>query len=109
MKKTTRTPRSRQVGRRAILILGMHRSGTSALGGAVNLLGAAAPKTLMPANAYNLQGYWESAPLVAAHDEMLASAESSWHDWRRFDPQWLNSEAAQAYRRRLKQIIIEEF
>ena len=33
--------------RKVILILGMHRSGTSALARTVNLLGAAAPKELL--------------------------------------------------------------
>ena len=63
--------------RQAILVLGMHRSGTSALGGAINALGVAAPKTILPPNHANPRGFWECAPLVTAHDELLAFGEQS--------------------------------
>ena len=77
--------------RQAILVLGMHRSGTSALGGVVSMLGAAAPKTLLPANGGNPRGYWESLPLERANNDLLASAGSRWDDWRALNPQWIDS------------------
>lgn len=64
--------------KRAILVLGMHRSGTSALARTVNLLGAAAPQTLMDASADNERGYWESEPLVHLSDEAMAACGRSW-------------------------------
>jgi hypothetical protein len=93
----------------AILILGMHRSGTSALGGVVNILGAAGPKTLTPPNRWNPRGYFESLPLWNAHDEMLASKGSSWDDWRQRDPRWIYSKEAERHRQKLKTILIDEF
>jgi hypothetical protein len=95
--------------RQAILVLGMHRSGTSALGGVVNALGAAAPKTLMPPQADNPRGFFESAALADAHDALLASAGSSWHDWRQFDPRWLLSAAAEQHRHTVRALLVEEF
>lgn len=95
--------------RQAILVLGMHRSGTSALGGLVNTLGAVGPKTLLPLNASNPRGFFESLPLVTAHDELLASAGSCWHDWRQFNPQWIHSEAAERHRQKIKALLIDEF
>jgi hypothetical protein len=95
--------------RRAILVLGMHRSGTSAFGGVINALGAAAPKTLMSANEWNPRGYFESAALFTAHDKLLASAGSDWHDWRQIDPQWFHSREADEHRQKIKAILIEEF
>ena len=95
--------------RQAILVLGMHRSGTSAVCGAINLLGVSAPKTLMPAHANNPRGYWESYPLFLANDELLASAGSAWHDWRCLSPQWMKSRDAQAWRQRIKEVITEEY
>ena len=44
--------------RRGILVLGMHRSGTSALTRLLVLLGAAGPRETMAANADNPRGYW---------------------------------------------------
>jgi hypothetical protein len=95
--------------RQAILVLGMHRSGTSAIGGVISALGVAGPKTLMDPNRYNLRGHFESAPLTAAHDELLASAGSRWDDWRQFNPQWIRSEAAAPHRQKIKALLIEEF
>ncbi|MER8490661.1 hypothetical protein NKI51_18470 [Mesorhizobium australicum] len=95
--------------RKAILILGMHRSGTSALGGVINALGAASPKKLLPADSYNPTGYWESSRLLLANDDLLASANSSWHDWRALDPQWMQSRAAERHRHKIRAVLDTEF
>ncbi len=47
--------------RNVILVLGMHRSGTSAAAGLFVKLGGAQPKTLMPAEGGNERGYFEFA------------------------------------------------
>lgn len=95
--------------RQAVLVLGMHRSGTSALAGAVNVLGASSPKTLIQADAANPRGFFESLPLVLAHDDVLAAADSSWHDWRRIDPRWMLSQASQRHRSRIRTLLTDEF
>ena len=95
--------------RQAIVILGMHRSGTSAFGGVVSALGVAGPKTLAASNEWNPRGYFESARLFHALDEMLASAGSRWDDWRPLDPQWLRSKAAEQYSHKIKNLLIDEF
>ena len=95
--------------RQAILILGMHRSGTSALAGAATAMGAASPKTLLPASAANPRGYFESEPLVVAHADLLAAAGSSWHDWRQIDPRWMLSQASRRHRSRLTALLSDEF
>ncbi|TRC91954.1 sulfotransferase family protein [Mesorhizobium sp. WSM4310] len=87
----------------------MHRSGTSALGGVINALGAAGPKTPMPSHAANPRGFFESAPLALAHDELLALAGSSWLDWRQLDQQRMNSKATEPCRQKIKQLLIDEF
>ena len=58
--------------RNVILVLGMHRSGTSAAAGILVKLGGAQPKTLMPAEGGNERGYFESQALMTFHDELLA-------------------------------------
>ena len=96
--------------RKVILVLGMHRSGTSALARTVNLLGAAAPKELLAPNEFNSRGYWESARLWQCHNDLLASANSSWHDWRRLDPNRMEEEAKQQdHRQRIKDGISQTF
>ncbi len=95
--------------RNVILVLGMHRGGTSAAAGFFVKLGGAQPKTLMPAETKNERGYFESWAFMAFHDELLASVGSSWTDWRQFDPAWYHSPAAAAFQERAKQLFEEEF
>jgi glycosyltransferase involved in cell wall biosynthesis len=65
---------------RAICILGMHRSGTSAIARAVNLLGAylGEEKDLMPPSPDNPEGYWERADITALHNTVLYSMKKHW-------------------------------
>lgn len=109
MKRSAATRKSYQIKRRAILVLGMHRSGTSALSGVACALGASPPNNLLPANFANPNGYWESLPLVQAHTELLASADSSWDDWRQLDPRWYGSEDAVRFHRRIRDILESEY
>src|SRR6266496_1756616 len=74
--------------RQALLVLGMHRSGTSALAGLLIRLGAQGPKTLMPPNEHNPRGFWESDALYQFHERLLHSAGSGWDSWTRFSPAW---------------------
>lgn len=67
----------------ALVVLGMHRSGTSSVAGALSMLGAAAPRTLMAAGDDNPRGFWESEVVMGVNDRLLAAGGSSWRDWRR--------------------------
>jgi glycosyltransferase involved in cell wall biosynthesis len=96
--------------RRAIVVLGMHRSGTSALAGVLCGLGAAAPKkTLMGPHPCNQKGLFEALGLAQAHDEFLAAAGSCWHDWRKFDLQWARSKEAAHHFAEIRTVLLEEF
>lgn len=72
--------------KKVILILGMHRSGTSAVTRLMNMLGAGLPKTMLGQNDGNESGHWESKAIIDQHDEMLSELESGWQDWRIIDP-----------------------
>jgi len=78
-----------------LLVLGMHRSGTSALTRVLNIAGAALPATLMGATTYNMTGHWESDVLFQYHETMLAEMGSVWDDW-----QVLNIDALPVKRRK---------
>jgi hypothetical protein len=88
----------RTAPRDVIVVLGMHRSGTSAVAGLLAKLGAAPPRDLMPATSANERGHFESLRLVELNDEMLAAARSRWDDWRRIDPAWFRSARAAAFK-----------
>lgn len=95
--------------RRAIVILGMHRSGTSALARLLGLFGADLPARLMEPNFANEKGYWESTDIVAIHDEMLSAVGSSWDDVAEFPLEWLNSPSAESFKTRLRHAFGEAF
>ena len=54
----------------AVLIVGMHRSGTSALGGVLNLLGVDTPHDLLPADQHNARGYFEPQRIIDFHEDL---------------------------------------
>ncbi|MCB1476259.1 MAG: hypothetical protein H6883_09220 [Rhodobiaceae bacterium] len=96
--------------RRACLaVLGMHRSGTSALTRALNILGAALPDTMIGASEGNDTGHWEPLRLVLLHDEMLEEAGSNWDDWRSLDLSRLTDPRRAWYRSEAARIIRQDF
>lgn len=95
--------------RQALIVLGMHRSGTSALGGVLTKLGAQAPKSLMPPTPDNPRGYWESTEIMKFHDSVLESAGTCWNDWDRFNEYWVESPTAIEFMDRLPSLIEDEY
>ena len=63
---------------RMTMVLGMHRSGTSALSGMLQAAGLQAPSDVLGASAGNPLGYWESRRLVGLTDRFLNSLGCSW-------------------------------
>jgi hypothetical protein len=62
-----------------VLVLGMHRSGTSALTRVLNLLGLdAGREVLMGASESNPTGHWEVEPLTAFNDRLLDELGGRW-------------------------------
>jgi N-terminal domain of galactosyltransferase len=64
----------------SVVVLGMHRSGTSAATRVISLLGVplCQPADLLCTHHGNDPGHWESTPLVAENERLLRSLASSW-------------------------------
>ena len=96
-------------GSTALLILGMHRSGTSSMAGAMVRLGGAAPLNLLPPQDDNPRGFWESSVLVTLNDQILAAGGSHWEDWRQFDPSRIDATTAFALEGQARSALAGEF
>ncbi len=96
--------------RTAILILGMHRSGTSALTRVLNLCGVDLGEHLMPpAQGNNETGFWEHLDAVDLHERALLELGRSWSDPRNLPADWQASPAAAAAERRIAKLVRTEF
>lgn len=93
----------------ALIILGMHRSGTSATARLCNLLGADLGPDIMPAAPDNPRGFWEPLRIVEVHDELLRQLGTSWDDPAPLPDGWQRSEHAFAAAGRLRQLLLESF
>lgn len=63
-----------------IIVLGMHRSGTSALMGTLNLCGVDLGKNLLGATEHNQKGYFENKAVVDFNEELLRRMGTLWYD-----------------------------
>lgn len=92
-----------------LLVLGMHRSGTSAVARVLSLLGAALPKNMLGPNPSNEAGHWEPEPLKSCHDRMLAELGSRWDDWRKLDFDRIARARLDEIKAELSSLIQEEY
>jgi hypothetical protein len=82
--------------RTALIVLGAHRSGTSALTRVLNLAGADLPEKLLPPiPGNNDRGFWEPVELVSLTERALADAGLDWSSPRRIETAWFSSEWAE--------------
>lgn len=71
-----------------VLVLGSHRSGTSAVMGLLARAGGLELGDVMPATKANAKGYFESVAIVKAHNQLLAALDRDWTcPPASFDPQ----------------------
>jgi len=98
-----------ETGRDVILVLGMHRSGTSAFAGTLACLGLALPARLMAADTANASGYFESWELASLHNAMLRTAKSRWDDWSPIADDWFAERTARGFAGRIVEFLDREF
>ncbi len=65
--------------RTLLFVLGMHRSGTSALTRSLSFLGFSLPTTTMAPNQNNRSGFWESQEIATLNEAILNDLNSSWY------------------------------
>jgi GT2 family glycosyltransferase len=96
-------------GSTAVIVMGMHRSGTSALAGVLHHLGVELGSRLMPASPDNPRGYWEHLDIVAANQALMTALGFGWDDIRPLPPGYDRSEAGREARRRFETVLLRDF
>jgi glycosyltransferase involved in cell wall biosynthesis len=92
-----------------ILILGMHRSGTSILTRLVNMLGAYfGPDSIATApNDENPKGFWERRDVRKLNDDLLFSVGADWHRIVDYDPGTVPADARSRFEQGARAVIAE--
>jgi hypothetical protein len=93
----------------ALIVLGMHRSGTSAFTGLLSVLGVDVGPRLLAATGENESGYWEHGDVLALHEQLLAQLGSDWADPSRLPQGWVERPEAIECRRRLREVLERDF
>jgi len=69
-----------------VVVLGVHRSGTSALAKALELFGVDLGQNLTAPNEFNPKGYFEDNELVEINDRIFAKASNHWSSIQFLEP-----------------------
>lgn len=93
--------------KRLVLVLGMHRSGTSAVAGVLHKLGVALGDELLPPTPGNPKGYFEHLRVLEAHEALLEALHGGWMDPRSLPGGWLETAAARGARDVLAELVGE--
>ena len=95
--------------RTAYLVLGMHRSGTSAVTQLLALAGASLPANVMPGDEHNAKGYFEPWKIAMFNDARLRAGGSAWDDPFAFPFRPLPPEEEQVWLARAGRLFDGEF
>lgn len=99
-----------QEGKRTLIVIGMHRSGTSATTGALQYLGVQLGQRLYSGHPdINAKGYFEHSDIADTNDEALFALGSSWDDVLIKDNEWWNSSELDLYAKKIQAYIRRDF
>ena len=93
----------------AMVVFGMHRSGTSILTRVLNAHGCALSSQLLGANPSNPSGHWESSVAIAINDQLLADLGRSWDDLRELPHDWMQRSEARAAKDKIRILLDGDF
>ncbi len=94
----------------AIIVAGMHRSGTSAVARVDEPVGRrASPPSYGAGDSDNELGFWESRPIMRAHEKLLDSLGIAWTDPDPVPQSWFRSPIAERYESWLADLLKDEY
>lgn len=96
--------------KKVVFILGMHRSGTSALTRMVNLLGISLGRNLLLGKTkINAKGFWENKEVIEIHDQIFEQLDSAWFDFRKLPDDWWLRTDIEPFAQRIVDLLKRDF
>jgi len=92
-----------------ILIIGMHRSGTSATSGCFSKLGYSIGNTIIAANKFNAKGYFENDSIFRYNDRLLELMSATWSNTLFLNENWWQDSRILAKKSELIEILSNEY
>jgi hypothetical protein len=92
-----------------VLVLGVHRSGTSALTGTLHRLGVSLGPRLLSADECNQRGYFESHDVLNFNHDLMTALGYAWDDPREMPRDWESTTIVAPFRARLRKIIEADY
>ena len=93
-------------GKRLVVVLGMHRSGTSAMARGLRVLGVnLGNKLIAGIKDDNDKGFWEDAEITSLNEEMLNSLGMKWSSLRYLMPEHIHMLLSEDYFQRALQLV----
>jgi len=91
-----------------IIVLGMHRAGTSALTRIINLMGAyvGTEGLLMESGRENLKGFWERKDVRALHQEVFKALGVEWDKVAHLDLSKFTENDRAAFEKKARTIVL---
>lgn len=91
---------------KTLIVLGMHRSGTSAVAGMLKHLGVRFGQHLMPAmSGVNDKGFYEDLKVVQRNEAILAQLDRQWLDFSPMPDAWWQMSVMQPHQQAIRQLI----
>lgn len=97
-----------QTGKKCLIVLGMHRSGTSALSGALTIAGFNPGSKLFAPEEDNPKGNYENALITKLNEDILAELFAKWNDTLLIPDNWWTYELFTSYAGQISRILKEE-
>jgi len=90
-----------------VIVLGMHRAGTSAVTRLINMMGAylGPEDQFLPATADNPKGYWERIDVLQLHEYLLEKLHADWYLTSAVDPDHIDPELLKTFTQRAWKIL----
>jgi len=101
--------KERALNKLALMVLGMHRSGTSATSGMLSLCGFDLGRSVMGGNWANPKGFYENLLITDFNEDLLHYLHVNWHNTLGLHGEWWKLEQIDLYKGKLWKIIQKDF